>query len=146
MYYNYKMPFSFSVWFRNLLRPRVTHIDVVVLEKGRVKNLSTYPTIRLSELTSSINELWNTSTRGKQTYWFETEIYEHSSCFKKRPPTMQVTCYTEHLVNPNLKQKADIPIRYRQKFFDKTHTLKPKSTGYYEWPEIQIQFTNTKKT
>ena len=139
------MPFSFSVWYRNLFRPRVTHVQVLVYENGKQKDISTYPTIRLAELTDSINELWRLSTRGKQAYWFETEVYEQCSCFKKRQPTMEVTCYKENPLNPDLKNKTDIPIRYRQKFFDKTHTLKPKSSGYYEWPEIQIKFTNIHK-
>ena len=137
------MPFSFAVWYRNLFRPRVTHVRVIVYEKGEVKDISTYPSFRLRELVQKIDELWAISPRGKQSYWFETEVYEHAYCFQKRQATIQVTCYTENNTNPNLKKQTDIPIRYRQKFFDKKHVIIPITSAGLPWPQkVEVKFTN----
>ena len=131
--------FNLSVWFRNLLRPTITSVQVVVYENGKVKDLHSYRDLQLKSLVDAIDAMWKAEP--KSPYWFETEVFEKCSCFKKQPMTMQVTCYAHDMTQNGFKKRFPIPMKYRKRMFDKNHPIKPEPVGITPWPEsLQVKF------
>ena len=121
------MSATLSIWFRGLLRPEVKEVDVVLLDKGKPVNIEKYDSTRLKNIIESINMLWKVPD--KSSYWFETEVFVVSSCFTKRQTAMCVTCYQEDMLTNGFKKKMAIPIKYRKKMFDTSHTINVEKVG-----------------
>lgn len=128
-----------TVFFRNLFRPNLTSVKVVLYENGKERNISTYDENRLRALSSSIDALWEVPK--DSPYWFETEIYTKGGCFKKAVTEAEVICYSDDPNNINVKRKTGIPIRYRKKMFDKKHSIYPKLFSNIHWPDkMEVRF------
>lgn len=129
-----------TVWFRSLLRPSVTSAEVQLYENGKQIELGKYSDLMLHKLTYEIDGLFPVDN--KSPYWFETEVYEKGSCFKKSKVHMTITCYTKDFLSNGYKKKFDIPIRYRKKMFESYHTIRPEPVGSKMWSKgIQVKFS-----
>lgn len=100
---------------------------MVLLDKGKIKDLSRCDQYRLNSILESINTLWKVPDNS--SFWFETEVYEVSSCFSKRETVMYVVCYKEDMLTNGFKKKMAIPLKYRKKMFDTPHTINPEKVG-----------------
>ena len=129
---------SFQLWLRDLFRPKITSVHVIVYEKNREKDISVYPEQYLAALVNAVDRLW--SVEKGSPFWFETEVFERRTCFQKPHTEMIVTCYQHDLTANGFKKKMAIPIRYRKKLFDKTHPLVPESVGVKTWPPMDVKF------
>lgn len=129
---------SLTIWFRNLLRPSITSVNVILYEKKAEKDIGQYPEHYMVALTKAIDTLW--AVDKNSPFWFEAEIYERCSCFQKRRTEFVVTCYTHDITRSGFKRKFPIPIRYRKKFFDKKHPLVPEPVGVKTWPSLEVKF------
>jgi hypothetical protein len=130
---------SITVFFRNIMHPRLYTVKAVLYCNGKEVNISSYPDIYQMAILKSINSLWDVPDHA--TFWFEAEIVQVCGCFKRVPPTVYVSCYKEDLVKANFKSKHDIPVRYRTKMFNKLHTIKPEYVGMKSWCEnMQVKF------
>lgn len=129
----------FSVWFRNLFRPHVSTVQVTFYENHREKEISAYHLSKQEILMKEVQRLWQVPSDAP--YWFEAELHQQCSCFKKYLPNLYVVCYQENERDPTLKREADIPNRYRTKMFNKYHTL-PIKDSLHLWPHpIEVKFT-----
>lgn len=129
---------TFYLWFQDLLRPKITSVNVILYEKKGEKDISQYPNQYLSTLVKAVDSLW--SVDKNSPFWFETEVIEHRHCFKRPHTKMVVTCYCHDMLSNGFKKKMPIPIRYRKKFFDKTHMLVPEPVGVKSWPPLEVKF------
>ena len=129
---------SLSLWFHNLLRPKVTSVHVLVYEKNVEKDISLYPDQYLTALVKAVDGLW--AVEKNSPFWFETEVYERHHCFKKIRTEMVVTCYSHDVTASGFKKRFPIPIRYRKKLFDKKHPLLPEAVGVKTWPSMEVKF------
>ena len=128
----------FQLWFRDLFRPKITSVHVVLYEKNQQKDISLYPEQYLSSLTKAIDALW--AVEKNSPFWFETEVYERHKCFQRPQTEMVLTCYSHDITANGFKKKFPIPIRHRKKFFDKVHPLFPEPIGLKSWPPLEVQF------
>ena len=129
---------SFKIWLNDLLRPAVTYISVIVYEKGLEKDIHLYQDQYLESLVKAIDTLW--SVEKESPFWFETEVYERRPCFQKPRTEIRLTCYNRDFTANGFKTTLPIPIRYRKKFFDKTHVLVPQPVGVKTWPPLEVKF------
>lgn len=132
------MTFSFTVWFRNLMRPQVRSLQVIIYENNKQKSIESYDQYRQASLMKAVQDI--AQVPPKQGYWFEAEIVEQRSCFKKHPPELYLTCYKERNNAPNSKQSTNYPIRYRHKLMDKSHIVIPEAVGNQVWPMTTVRF------
>jgi hypothetical protein len=140
------MPFNLSVWFRNLIRPRLTKIRVVLLENGKVVEISKYPEQYQNSIMKAVATLWNPPGKSASSYWFEAELVQKCSCLKRTPPQLFITCYSEDLNDNQLRQEYQIPIRLRQKMFDKVHPIFPEPVGFRSWSgRMEVKFVIPEK-
>lgn len=131
---------SITHWFHNLFRPTITIVSVTLYENGKERPISSYEKHRAEAIMESINELWKVPDNSLT--WFETEIHEHHSCFKKTKYTLHVVCYRENFMANNFKSETGIPNKYRSKMFGTTHLLRPKPVGSIPWPSnLKATFT-----
>lgn len=130
--------FSLSVFFRNLLRPTITSVQVIVYENGKQKNLDSYRDFHLDAIVKALNAMWK--VENKTLYWFEAEVYERGKCFQKRHTELHISCYTHDITTAGFKKGFPIPMKYRKKFFDSAHPLTPEPVGYASWPPLQVRF------
>ena len=135
---------SLTIWFRNLLIPIVTSVQVELYENGKVLHIDKYSNLMVNNLLKEIDGLF--LVESKSPYWFETEAYDQSSCFKKPSTHISVTCYTKDFLSNGFKKPFPIPIKYRKKMFDSLHTITPEPVGSKTWGSgIQVKFTLLKK-
>ena len=133
------MTFSFNVWIRNLMRPQIRSLQVVIYENNKEKSIAAYDQNRQAILMKAVQDL--AQVPPKQGYWFEAEIVESCSCFKKTPPELYLTCYKERDNAPASKQATNYPVRYRQKLMNnKSHVLNPEPVGNTTWPAMTVKF------
>lgn len=126
-------------WLQSLLRPRITSVQVLIFEDGKEKDISTYDEYRLHAIMENINTLWKVPDQSP--FWFETEIHEQRTCWKKIPSTLHVTCYKEDMTKSSMRTRTGIPNKYRLKFFDKVFAIKPESAVRLTWPSrMEIKF------
>lgn len=138
------MTFSLTVWFRSLFRPTVTSVHVELYEYGKHLSLKNYSNLVLQSILKEIDALFPVDT--KSPYWFETEVFEKHSCFRKPTTSITVSCYTKDFLTNGYKKSFPIPIKYRKKMFDSLHTIKPEPVGAKTWPKgLQVKFTLVKK-
>lgn len=123
-------------WFRALLRPTITQVNVVVYENGKQKDISLYNDQQLHKIQDCVNMLWKVPD--KSSYWFETEVWEKRRCFQKATTHMTVVCYKEDMMANGFKSKMAIPIKYRKKMFDQYHTISPESIPSRKWPDKMV--------
>ena len=130
---------TIAIWFRNLFRPTVTSVEAIVYENGAEQDISKYSDIQLVSLTKCINELW--ILENKSPYWFETDVYTHSFCFQKSKSSIIVNCLSQDITAKGFKRPFPIPIRFRNKMFDKMHPIKPDPIGPRTWRgNMQVKF------
>jgi hypothetical protein len=133
-----KMFNNFLRWFRNLSRPTVSTVQVILYENHREKEFSAFHLSKQEILMKEIQSLWQAPPNAP--YWFEPELHEVCSCWKKHPPKLFVVCYQEKELDPTKKREADIPNRYRTKMFNRYHKLAVKE-GTHFWPHpIEVKF------
>jgi hypothetical protein len=116
-----------SVWFRDLLRPTIKQVHVVLLENGKPVDVGKYDAFRLQSIVDSITLLWKVPD--KSSFWFETEAYDEGRCFQKRNTRLYVVCYKEDMISNKFKSKMAIPLKYRKKMFDTVHTIHPEKVA-----------------
>lgn len=116
---------TLTVWFRNLVRPRVSTVQVILYENHQEKEFSAFHLSKQDILMKEIQSLWQVPPNAP--YWFEPEIHDTRSCWKKQPPKLFVVCYQEKELDPTRKREADIPNRYRTKMFNRHHKLSMKN-------------------
>jgi hypothetical protein len=119
------------VYLRGIFRPSVTNVRVDLYANGKECDISIYDEVRLAALLDSIQELWQVPSN--TAFWFETDAFVARPCFRKSETTIHVTCYKNDMYSNGFKTKIDIPLKYRQKLFDKSHRIYP--TGRV-WPEM----------
>ena len=128
-----------SVYFRGLFRPSTTKVRAVVYANGKECDISKYDEFRIATLLESIQILWHTPENS--SIWFETEAFVERKCFKKPETTIYVICYKQDMFANNFKSEVGIPIKYRQKMFDKAHTIMPMKGININWPEtMKVRF------
>lgn len=133
------MPFSVNVFFRNLFRPEVTSAQCAIYENGKPFDYSKYSDLHLQSLIKAIDDLF--PVEAKSPYWFETDIYEQGSLFKKPKMKVCVTCYCKDMFTNGYKKKFAIPIKYRKRMFDTIHTIRPEPVGTKTWPvRMEVKF------
>ena len=126
-------------WLRNLFVTPITHVNVVLYENGKEKDISVYDTSRHSDLVASINMLWKVPENSPCS--FETEIVEQRYCFQRPIVKMRVTCYREDAIKNGFKEKSAIPLRYRKKMIGKTHSIYPVGFGKQPWfKDMAVRF------
>lgn len=127
-----------TLWFRDLFRPKITSVHVILYDKKQEKDISQYPDQYLTSLTKAIDGLW--TVEKNSPFWFETEVYERRKCFQRPRTEMVVTCYSHDITANGFKKPFPIPIRYRKKLFDKMHPLTPEPVGVKSWPPLEVKF------
>lgn len=133
------MVFSLSVWLKDLFRPKVYSVRVILFENNKLKDFHTYDSYRQTSLMKAIEELWKVPEN--TPYWFECETIEECSCWKCRePPYLVVTCYKENPNSPASKVLMNMPARYRNKFLGQEIPLVPESVGNQVWPPLAVRF------
>jgi hypothetical protein len=133
---------SFTVWFRNLLRPNVVSVQTILYENNKPKDIHRYTSQKQEELMRSIQTLWDTPEGS--SCWFEVELVEKQSMFQKQSPILYVNCYRQNPNNPTRKLTMNIPTRYRHKLLDRVHKIVPQSMGGVPWQEqIEVKFKLT---
>ncbi len=120
------------------MRPQVTSLQVIIYENNKQKRIESYDTYRQTSLMKAVQDL--VKVPPKQGYWFEAEIVEQRTCFKKHPPELYLTCYKERDGSPSSKQTMNYPIRYRHKLMEKSHILTPEPVGSQAWPVTTVKF------
>lgn len=131
---------SIKHWFSNLFRPSITTVNVRLYDNGKERSILLYEANRANAIMDAINQLWQSPE--KLSYWFETEIHEHHSCFKKTYATLHVVCYREDYMANSFKSETEIPNKYRRKMFDTPHPLRPAPVGSIPWsPTLTVTFT-----
>lgn len=114
------------VYFRSCLRPSVTKVQAVVTVDGKEIDILKYDDFYTNAILNSINTLWETPETS--SVWFETEVHRMTSCFKKPETKIFVTCYKQDMFAADFKSEIVIPVRYRQKLFDKSHAIYQKGS------------------
>jgi hypothetical protein len=131
---------SIKHWFHTLFRPSITSVNVTLYDNGKERPITLYEANRAYAIMESINNLWQ--PQEKSSYWFETELHEHHSCFKKTHATLHVVCYREDYMANTFKSETGIPNKYRVKMFDRPHPLRPEQVGSIPWsPNLTVIFT-----
>jgi len=116
---------TLTVWFRSFIRPRVSTVQVILYENHQEKDIATSHLSKQELLMKEIQDLWKVPPSAP--YWFEAEVRNAHSCWKKQPPKLYVVCYQEKELDPTRKREADIPNRYRTKMFNRYHKLSLKN-------------------
>lgn len=133
------------MWFQNLLRPTIKSVHVILYENGKEKDISKFDDFRHNTLCKAINFILKTDDHSP--FWFETDLFEHRSCFKPTKTTLEVTCYMQDKYNPAAKKRVNVPPRYRKKLFDKRHSIHPEQFSAILWPStLEVAFTHTEKS
>lgn len=129
-----------SIWFRDLLRPKVTTVKVIIFENGIQKPITSYSDFQIQSLRNSVNALFPTDKTSR--IWFDAEVYEKHSLFKKNRSTeLYLICYMDNPISPDKPKPTDIPVRYRKGMFDKYHRIYPEQVGYKKWAErMEVKF------
>lgn len=126
-----------NVYFRGLFRPSITTVRADLYANGKECDISQYDEFRLAALLESIQEVWKVPDHS--SVWFETDAYVKRSCFHKPETHFYVTCYKQDMFSNGFKAKVDIPLKYRQKMFDKAHTIYPKRKGREEIMTVRFR-------
>jgi hypothetical protein len=122
-----------------MFRPAITNVRADVYANGKECDISQYNEARLAVLLDSIQELWKVPD--DNSVWFETDAFVKRSCFQKPETSINITCYKQDMFSNGFKAKVDIPLKYRQKLFDKAHTIYPKRKNNLVWSEkITVRF------
>ena len=117
----------------------MTKVKAIVYANGKECDISKYDQFRLATLIESIEMLWLTPETSP--VWFETDAFVDKSCFKKPETNIYVICYKQDMFANGFKSEIDIPVRYRQKMFDKAHTIMPMKGVNISWPEtMKVRF------
>lgn len=131
-------------WIRSLFRPRITSVEVKLWENDKaITDFTNYPQNKLMPLIESINTLW--ATPENSATWFETELRENRSCWKKfnLNTTMHVVCYRVPYNSTTIhsKEELQIPGKYMTKMLGRRHLIHPAQIGYTAWPEkVYVKF------
>ena len=131
-------------FFKYSLRPKMTQLQIVLFVDGQEYAFERFGEHQWPALAKSIEQLAN-ATKSSST-WFEVEIIEICSCFKKPPPKMYLSCYKEDVNATNLKRPADMSPRQRNKLLDKVHSIQPEQVGQQKWPaNLTVKFIAAEK-
>jgi hypothetical protein len=132
------MIFSFTVWFRNLMRPQVRSLQVFIYENNKQKSIISYDSYHRIILMKAVENLIQVPPLAG--YWFDAEIVEERTCFNKNPPKLYLTCYKYQKNDPNSKQTMNYPLRYRHTLLEKSHILPLQPLGNQVWPLTTVKF------